>query len=176
MPRIAPLLASTLMTLVVGAGALAASPAAQDSDAQVVGQALTGLEIPGKISAVMWTRRETHFTLQISRRTAAERGNFRIPAQAPPAAAGPDQDKVQVWLLRADGTHIAPLHGPGLLPSVSDMERCIRCLGYWASFSFPLSAGGEAVAVAMQFNDQFRIERLPALPGNPAALAAAPTR
>lgn len=164
MARFASLLACAGLTLLPAASAVAAGHAS-DPEAEVASAALTGLEIPGKISAVMWTRRTTHFTLQISRRTAEERGSFRsASAAAPPASSSTRQDNVQVWLLRADGTHIAPLHGPGLLPSISDMTRCIRCLGYWASFSFPLTAGDEAVAIAMQFNDQYLIEKLPALP------------
>lgn len=170
MQRVLLFLGTALLTCALAAGAAAPTPepATSGPDGVVLGDALTGLEIPGKVSAVMWTRRPTHFTLQISRRTAEERGNFRAASQAAPAAGTSSQDKVQVWLLRADGTQIAPLHGPGLLPSISSMQSCIRCLGYWISYSFPLSAGDEAVAVAMQFNDQFRIEKLPALPGGGA--------
>lgn len=165
MQRVVLVLAAALLST-----AFAASAAAPTSEpgGPVLGHTLTQLEIPGKVSAVMWTRRPTHFTLQISRRTADERGNFRGASRTAPPAGTPDQDQVQAWLLRADGTHIAPLHGPGLLPSISDMNRCIRCLGYWVSYSFPLSAGEEAVAVAIQFNDQFLIEKLPALPATAA--------
>ncbi len=131
MRSMAQVLTGALLSCALLAGA--ATPVTEPVD-PVVGHALAELEIPGEVTAVLWTRRTTHYTLQISRRTAGTGLRGRVARQTPASAPAGEKDDVQVWLLRADGTHISPL-----------------------------SAAEDAVAVAMQFNGRFLIEKLPAL-------------
>ncbi|MDQ2640348.1 MAG: hypothetical protein M3Y79_07200 [Pseudomonadota bacterium] len=160
MRKIAPVLACALLSFSFSAAA--AAPTAEPGD-PVVGHALTQLEIPGEVSAVMWTKRATHFTLQISRRTAGTGTRGPVAKRTAAGDPPPEKDDVQVWLLRADGTHIEPLPRSTVLPSLREMSGCGRCLGYWINYAFPLAAAEDAVAVAMQFNGRFLIEKLPAL-------------
>lgn len=160
MQRFASVLICALLAITFSAGALPASPAA---DPAVVGVALTDLEIPGKVSAVMWTKRPTYFTLQINRRTAPTGIRGPVATRTASGDPGPEKDDVQVWLLRADGTHIEPLPRSTVLPSFPEQGCGPRCQGYTINYAFPLTAAQDAVAVAMQFNGQFLIEKLPAL-------------
>lgn len=163
MQRFASVLTCAVLGFTFSAGALPASSAA---DTAVVGVALTDLEIPGQVSAVLWTRRTDRITLQINRRTAEEYQRQLATARNPDSLRAV-QDEVRIWLLRADGTHIAPTGRSER--SESSKGRCdarnLRCLGYQIYYAFPLAAGEEAVAVAMQFNDQFLIQKLPRLQG-----------
>jgi hypothetical protein len=145
--------------------AIAASPA--PGAPEVVGLALTRLEVPDRISAVMWTRRERDFTLQIMRRTAEERDRLQATSRTAPAAAvTPAMEAPQVWLLRDDGTHIPPTRRwetPEPVKKACTGRSPTRCLGYEILYSYPHSAGEQAVAVALRFGDVFLIEKLPAL-------------
>jgi hypothetical protein len=142
---------------IAAAGLLALLPAtATTAETPVVGHTLKNLEVPGKISAVLWTRRENHFTLQIIRRTAD--GRIRVPTR-------PDES-VQIWLLRANGTQILPSRH--WETAEEKKKGCAgpstRCLGFEIQYSYPLAAGNEAVAVALRFGDEYLIERLAPLP------------
>ena len=133
---------------------------------QVVGQALVKLEVPGKIAAVLWTRRDDHFTLQIMRRE--EGGQVRVASR--PALSSANTRFVgdlQVWLLKADGTVVLPtrkLEAPTKAGCIATPLIPKPCLGYETLYSFPIAAGAEAVAVAMSLGDLFAIEKLPVLP------------
>jgi len=124
------------------------APVAQDS---VVARDLKKLRVPGKVAAVLWTRRNDRFTLQV-----VPPGGSRIGYVAKPdPKAQSFADRIQVWLLRADGTMIMPagFATPGANPgkNLPPVE---------VLYAFPLSANKEAVAVAMKVDDQFYIEEL----------------
>lgn len=145
--------------------AIAANPDAQDS--VVVGQALKQLEIPGKISAVLWTRRKDEFTLQVVRDIAEERGRKQVTSRSvPPMSTTSAAEGLQAWLLMADGAAIPPSRR--LEATEKERARCAesprtRCLGYEVLFSYPHADGEKAVAVALSIGDVFLIENLESL-------------
>jgi len=133
----------TLMPLVNSATAYA-------QDQQISAKDLKTLEVPGKVVAVLWTKRLERCTLQIvfpnaGRIAQAMTNNPKQHSQRP---------RVQAWLLRADGSAIASIGrtepaGNGRQP-----------FGVEVLIAFPLSADTEAVAVALRVDDQFLIQRL----------------
>ena len=111
----------------------------------VLAKDLTSARTPGKVSAVLWTVRTDHCTLQVV---------FPNAARVPRNAKTPD---VQVWLLKADGTTIAPTRR--LDPSASD-KNLRQPMGTEILFDFPLSADRDAVAAAIRVDDVFHIESI----------------
>jgi hypothetical protein len=126
-----------------------APPAAQES---IVARDLKKLRLPGKVSAVLWTRRGDRLTLQVMPLSTS--GAIRLVAKPGPDAK-PFPERLQIWLLRADGTMITPVGIATPRSSNARESPVIEVL-----YSYPLSAGKEAVAVAMKFDDQFLIEEL----------------
>ncbi|HEY4340803.1 MAG TPA: hypothetical protein VGM97_12735 [Steroidobacteraceae bacterium] len=144
MKRLASVLTSMGLALVLGASVTTQLASAQDT--QILVQDLKRLRVPGRISAVLWTRRKEYFTLQI------------LFNNAPTATKHMD---AQIWLLRADGSNISPT---GRWETPPSKKNCVRCLGYEVEYSFPLSGSSEAVAVAMGVSDNFFIEKLDRFP------------
>jgi hypothetical protein len=69
---------------------------------------------------------------------------------------------VQVWLLKADGTVIAPTQR--LEPGTNASDKDPRLpYGVEVLFAFPLSADKEAVAAAIRIDDAFHIEPITTL-------------
>ena len=124
-----------------------AVPAAA-SETAVVAQDLTTLRVPGKVSAVLWTRRKEQFTLQVLLQD--ERRSGRIPA------SDRSVDEVQIWLLDGKGAQIVPLDR-------LETPRCSqrpRCLGYEVQYAYPSFTGDEAVAVVLLLGETVLIEKL----------------
>jgi hypothetical protein len=125
--------------------------AAVDAEPQVLAKDLNAARAPGKIAAVIWTVRTDHCTLQVvfpnARRIAqAMRDDPKLKQERP---------SVQVWLLKADGSLIAP---------TQRAEPGKRTYGQpEVLFAFPLSADKEAVAAAIRVDDAFYIEPLSSL-------------
>lgn len=128
---------------------------------------LTLLRSEGRIEAVLWTRRTDHYTLQV---VFPRRGRISAPTQKvvendpDPRLAYPD---VRVWVLKADGTVIPPLQRLGVSPDLtatpvprgaSDGNTRIEVM-----YRFPLSAGTEAVAIAVAVDGEHRIQQVTAL-------------
>jgi hypothetical protein len=102
-------------------------------------QDLKKLRVPAKVDAVLWTRRNDTYTLQVVfSRTSA----ISFMAQVP---------RVQVWLLRANGTVI----GSKRLLQVGGQSNPIEI-----SYSYSMDAALDAVAVAIMVDDQYSIESL----------------
>jgi hypothetical protein len=127
--------------------------AAVDADTQVLAKDLNAARTPGKVAAVIWTVRVDHCTLQVvfpnaSRIAQAMRDDPKLKQQRP---------SVQVWLLKADGSLIAPTQR-------AEPKKGIRQpYGVEVLFAFPLSADKEAVAAAIRVDDAFYIEPLSSL-------------
>ena len=74
----------------------------------------------------------------------------------------PQRPRVQVWLLKGDGSLIAPMLRAE--PGTTTGEKNIRQpYGVEVLFAFPLSADKEAVAAAIGVDDAFYIEPLSSL-------------
>ena len=78
--------------------------AAGDADPQVLAKDLNAARTSGKVAAVIWTVRAEHCTLQVvfpnaGRIAQAKQDDPNFKQQRP---------RIQVWLLKADGTLIAP--------------------------------------------------------------------
>ena len=121
-------------------------------DQQVSTKDLKTLEVPGKVVAVLWTRRPGRCTLQIVF------PNLSRIAQAAgdPPRPGLRRPKIQAWLLGADGSTIAPIGqsepaGNGRQP-----------FGVEVLIAYPRSADAEAVAVALRVDDKYLIQPLAA--------------
>jgi hypothetical protein len=133
--------------------------AAQASVGQppILVQELKTVRASGKVMTALWTRRTNSYTLQLvfaltrTARTTATR------VEAAPQKAG-SVARVQVWLLRADGTQAWPTYQSP--PPKPEQINCVRCISYEVSYSFPLLAGKDAVAAAVQINDEFFIDQL----------------
>lgn len=155
-------LASPVLRLLVIAGATLYSLSSGSAQTQVVGQDLTKLRAEGKVDSVMWTRRADHYSLQVvfPKRTSPPAAPA-ASAPTTPALAYPD---VRVWLLRKDGTTIAPMRRQAVSPDGSRIPMARgapdRVARVEVTYAFPLSAGEEAVAVAMDVDGVHRIEPL----------------
>jgi hypothetical protein len=126
--------------------------AAVDAEPQVLAKDLNAARTPGKIAAVIWTVRTDHCTLQVvfpnaGRIAQAMRDDPKLKRQRP---------DVQVWLLKADGSLIAPTQR--VEPPGKGQPYGVEVL-----FAFPLSADKEAVAAAIRVDDAFYIEPLSSL-------------
>lgn len=119
--------------------------------APVLAQDLDQLIVTGKVSNVLWTRRVDSCTVQVL-----------LPRNVPSRRASrvrqrPSYPRIAVWLLRSDGSRIEPT---GRWQSPLEPPDCVRCLGAEVQYSFPLSAAGEASAVAIGVDDEYRTQRL----------------
>ena len=128
--------------------------AAVAADTQVLAKDLNAARTPGKVAAVIWTVRAEHCTLQVvfpnaGRIAQAMRDDPKLKQQRP---------RVQVWLLKADGSLIAPTQRAE--PGKRDIRQPY---GVEVLFAFPLSADKEAVAAAIRVDDAFYIEPLSSL-------------
>jgi len=128
--------------------------AAVDAETQVLAKDLNAARTPGKVAAVIWTVRAEHCTLQVvfpnaGRIAQAMQDDPKLKQQRP---------SVQVWLLKADGSLIAPTQRAE--PGKKDMRQPY---GVEILFAFPLSADKEAVAAAIRVDDAFYIEPLSSL-------------
>ena len=132
----------------IAASSLSASVHAET---QVLARDLNAARTSGKVAAVIWTVRVDHCTLQVvfpnaGRIAQAMRDDPKLKQQRP---------SVQVWLLKADGSLIAP---------TQRAEPDKRTYGQpEVLFAFPLSADREAVAAAIRVDDAFYIEPLSSL-------------
>jgi hypothetical protein len=148
-------LAASFLVLVGGAssGSLAA---AADAELPVLTRDLNAPRVPGKVAAVLWTVRTDQCTLQVVFPNA---GRIAQAVQNDPKLR-PQRPHVQVWLLKADGTLIAPLRRlePGAPPP--GKKNPSQPYGVEVNFAFPLSAAGEAIAAALQIDDGFYVEPL----------------
>lgn len=125
-----------------------------DADTQVLAKDLNGARTPGKVAAVIWTVRAERCTLQVvfpnaGRIAQAMRDDPKLKQQRP---------SVQVWLLKADGSLIAPTQRADI--GTRDIRQPY---GAEVLFAFPLSADKEAVAAAIRVDDAFYIEPLSSL-------------
>jgi hypothetical protein len=128
--------------------------AAVHAETQVLAKDLNAARTPGKVAAVIWTVRADHCTLQVvfpsaGRIAQAMRDDPRLKQQRP---------RVQVWLLKADGSLIASTQRAE--PGKKDIRQPY---GVEVLFAFPLSAAKEAVAAAISVDDAFYIEPLSSL-------------
>jgi hypothetical protein len=129
--------------------------AAVDAETQVLAKDLNAARTPGKVAAVIWTVRAEHCTLQVVFPNA---GRVAQALQDNPKLK-PGRPSVQVWLLKADGTLIAPIQR--MDPSNAAGGKYPRQpYGAEVLFAFPLSADKEAVAAAIRVDDAFYIEPL----------------
>jgi hypothetical protein len=121
-------------------------------------QDLKKLRAPGKISAVLWTRRSDSCTLQVVLpRPSPVAVRVRQSPQQNPQAQSQEYPKIQVWLLRSDGTIISWTRR---YETPTSAKTCIRCIASEVNYSFPLSASRDAVAAAISVDDDFYIEPL----------------
>jgi hypothetical protein len=99
---------------------------------------------------VFWTRRTDYCSLQIMMTPPAASGRLPAVKGSPLRKA----QAIQVWMLRADGTVIAPLRMT---------DPILRQAGGFAveyNYVFALSANEEAIAVALMLDGQYTIQRL----------------
>jgi hypothetical protein len=131
--------------------AASSSSAAVDAETQVLAKDLNAARASGKVAAVIWTVRTEHCTLQV---VFPKTGRFSLPMRERP--------RVQVWLLKADGSLIAPTQRAE--PDTTSHENVSRHpYADEILFAFPLSADKEAVAAAIRVDDAFYIEPLSSL-------------
>jgi hypothetical protein len=112
----------------------------------VLAQDLKKLRVPGKVGSVLWTRRTDQYTLQV-----VFPRSYRMLPKQPPAT----NPAVQAWLLKADGTLIAAARRTVSMPGQSSGNLPDEVL-----YSIPLSAGQEAVAVALMIDSDYYIQEL----------------
>jgi hypothetical protein len=149
-------------TILVLCGGVA--PGLAGPETQVAAQDLQKLRVPGKVSSVVWTRREDSCTLQVVLQMTTEY-QLRAKTYAQNAAAGsatvplptPELPKVQAWLLRADGSVISRTAGSPAFPAVVKASDGVPLE---MKYSFPLASAQEAVAVAIMVDDVYYIEKL----------------
>jgi hypothetical protein len=73
---------------------------------------------------------------------------------------------IQVWLLRADGTQIAPV---AVAMEISNAYGCrINCPVSGKQYRFPLLDGAQAAAIAISVDEVYYIEKLHSLEPAPA--------
>lgn len=124
----------------------------------VLAQDLSELTVAGKVSAVLWTRRPDSWTVQVvlprHRPIAAA---SRVAQPASPATTPPEKPpRIEVWLLRADGSRIAAAYR-WETPQPKD---CLRCIGSDVLYAFRLAEGDGAASVAISVDDEYRSQRL----------------
>lgn len=120
----------------------------------VVAQDLKNLRVPGRVQAALWTRRSDFYTLQV---VLDVRPVISVLEDGTLAGGKrPELPDIQVWLLRADGTLIMPRRIE--LPNSTSIT--MRATAIDATYSYPLSAATEAIAVAMRVDGAFYINKL----------------
>lgn len=139
------------------------TPAFVAQPVQVLTQDLPRLRVAGKVSAVMWTRRDDAFTLQVVLEMPTE---FKIASKtmAVDRAAGrqvvlpsPPLPRVQAWVLRADGTSIPRAPGSPAFPPVVLASDGIPLE---MKYSFPVSAAQDAMVVVIMVDGAYYVEQL----------------
>ncbi len=146
--RVEALIAATL-------AAFALSQFQAAKAAEVVSQNLKAPLASGKILAAIWTRRSDRYTLQIVFPKAAdlivvgENGDLVAPHATRPS--------VTFWLLGADGT-VIPARKE-VTPRGPANDR----LPIEAAYSVGISAGEQAVAAAIQIDNEYYVEPLQSL-------------
>jgi hypothetical protein len=142
MERRARIFAAACIAIVLGA--IGASPPAVAAESKVIAQDLVKLRMPGKVNAVLWTRRNDQLTLQVLLQD--ERPTANRPAE-----------NVQIWLLDKSGMLITP-------NDRRETPRCKRtghrCRGYEVQYSYPSFVVDEAVAVVLRLGEEVLIEKL----------------
>ena len=142
---------------------ISASSLAVSAEPQVFAKDLNAARTPGKVAAVIWTVRAERCTLQVvfpnaDRISQAMRDDPKLTRQPP---------RVQVWLLKGDGSLIAPTQRVEPRTTGKGLRQPY---GLEILFAFPLSADMEAVAAAIRVDNAFYIEPLSSLtrgPGSP---------
>lgn len=159
MKRATDFLRLSCLVLICSAPAFAAAPAQQ---APVVAQDLKSLRVPGKVTVALWTRRTDGMTLQLVMGIPGS-DIARVSRVSQPAGKVPHaRPDLQVWLLRADGSHI-PWTARNETPLPA--RPCIRCSGPEVQYTYPLSASREAVAAAISVDGVYYIQQLAAFEG-----------
>jgi len=124
----------------------------------IVGQDLEKLRLPGRVAAVLWTRRIDYYTLQLA---FPNMSRITLMTKEDPSIKSASSN-VQMWLLRADGTIIQPLwrsnDASATNASVKDKSKSAPMND--VIFRFPLTAGKEAVAAAVRIGDTFMIDQI----------------
>lgn len=150
------ILGACAVFLCSGLTGLQASSAEQ---AEVWAQDLRQLRVPGKVGAVLWTVREDQCTLQVVFLNAGRLMAFQAeqPGGRPLAPATAPRPQVEAWLLKADGSVIAPDKSQPVGQAGPRTPHGIEQL-----FTFPLTVQREAVAVAIRIDGEQRVEKLAA--------------
>ncbi len=129
------------------------------AETQVLAKDLNAARTPGKVAAVIWTVRADHCTLQVVFPNA---GRISQAMRDDPKLK-PGRPGVQVWLLKADGSLIAPTQRVDTGSAAGSKNPRQPPYGVEVLFAFPLSADKEAVAAAVRVDDAFCIEPLSSL-------------
>lgn len=147
------------LALACGTHAWAAAPVAE---IPVVAQDLKALRAPGKIIAALWTRRPDNMTLQLVM-GIPNSGIARASRVSQPAGTVPHaRPEIQVWLLRADGSHIP---WAARYETPVSARPCMRCSGPEVQYTYSLSESREAVAAAISVDGVYYIQQLAAFEG-----------
>jgi hypothetical protein len=156
MKRHADLLSATCAVLICCASA--APRVAHAEESPVLARDLNKLRAPGKIAAVLWTIRKDSCTLQVVLPNPGSR-MVRTSQDGAATHPKPQQTRIQVWLLRADG-NIIPAVRQWESPGFNHTKLLTRGSGPEVNYSFPLSASTQAVAAAVMIDGDFYIEQL----------------
>jgi hypothetical protein len=126
----------------------------------VLAQELETVRASGKVMTALWTRRSDSYTLQLVFPIpgTARPGAARRESASPAAGIQASLARVKIWLLNADGSQSLPTYRSA--PPKLEQVSCMRCISYEVSYSFPLQLGENAVAAAVQINDEFFIDPL----------------
>jgi hypothetical protein len=149
------------VALILFTGASAGVAAAAED--QVVAQDVPKLQVPGKVSGVVWTRRSDSCTLQVvlhmpvEFQHAAKRAANLAAAGAGVPLPTPKLPQVQVWMLRADGTVIPRIAGTAAFPAAVKASDGVPLE---VKYSYPISAAQEAVAAALVVDGAYYIAPL----------------
>jgi len=102
-------------------------------------------EVPGKLQAVTWSAQRNALIVQID--FPSVRNGEPEPAHA----------RTNVWLLKPDG--MVPLVSRSPESPAIGLSKS-GWVTYFVTFAFPRSAETESVAIVLQVDDQFFVERL----------------
>lgn len=142
-------------TLVVDQKGVAGAIRAGDRSAFFLGNTIANLR-----GLDPWLACNRTLTMIDGRRTVAG----QPPPPAPPTVSREKERRVEVWLLRSDGSQILPADytcdaGP-VFPARNNVE---------ISYRYPVADGAQAAAVAVRIDETFYIEKLQLLASAPAA-------
>jgi hypothetical protein len=153
-------LSAAVLMMICCTGAI--SGAAQTEYAPVLAQDLANVRASGKVLAALWTARTDKYTLQLVFPYRFNPGTpdiTRVALGQASTALDPAQvARVQVWLLKADGTQVFSAHGSP--PPTPKELNGVRTISYSLNYSFPLAESREAVAMVVRINDEFYIDKL----------------